>query len=170
MPSARGVPIPTSVVQPATLQCSLRIAPTTCDHRSCHTFCLKPESLPTAACPADPTTILQSSMSRPAICRTCHAVCGRGEHTSRHVLLASSADNHSANHHHPSHKAPLTTCLSQFLLIASRQERCQALRSPPAELASSYHPQERRRLLRPRSLRTSVHVSAKCPHVPAPAL
>ncbi len=64
-PSARGVPIPTSVMQPAILQCSLRIAPTICDHRSCHRTCLKPGSPPTAHGIPIPTANQQTSWRSP---------------------------------------------------------------------------------------------------------
>ena len=46
------------------------------DYRSCHDSCLKPRIPPTAACPVEPMTILQSSGHPPREPRTCHVVCG----------------------------------------------------------------------------------------------
>jgi len=74
-PSARGVPIPMSIMHPAVVQCSLRIAPATCDPRSCHTFCLKPESPPTAHGILIPTANLQTSWRSSALYRNCHGTC-----------------------------------------------------------------------------------------------
>jgi len=63
-----------------------------------------------------------------AIDRTCHRKCKYGEHFLRHVLLASSADNHPAIHRQSSHNTPRCSrnLLSSFAKATADKEASSA--------------------------------------------
>ena len=141
-------------------QSATQLAPSA-HYRNCHATCLKPGSARSCCWRCNPNGQPVTGVAFPAIYGHVTLCAGRGEHTTRHVLLASSADNHPATKRLPSHKTP--RCHRTCLKPGSPP-------TPPAELASSYYPQPRKSLWQPRSLRSSVHVSAKCSRASAPYL